>query len=315
MARILITPRSLTSDPPKELAPLRAAGHELVFCTPGKMPDEAELLALVPDVEGWLAGVEPVSNAVIAAADKLRVISRNGSGADNIPMAKIRERGIVLERAMAANATGVAELAVALALAACRKLPEVAKGVREGGWPRPKGREIEGMTVGVVGVGAIGRKFARVMAELGADIVAVDPAQPDLGTLAGEVEYVGLDEMVGRAEIISFHCPMPADNRPLLDAARIERLRPSVVIINTARAGLVDEKAMLEALDQDRVEAYATDVFNTEPPPPGGLAAHPRVIATSHIGGLTDESISRATRIAVENLLKYLRTEKQNAAE
>ena len=306
MARILITPRSLPSDPPPELGPLRAAGHELVFSTPGKTPDEAELLRLVPGVEGWLAGVEPVSPAVIAAADRLKVISRNGSGVDSLPLAEAEARGIQVEKALAANAAGVAELAIGLALAACRSLPEVSRGVRDGGWPRLKGREIEGATVGVVGLGAIGRRVAGVMAALGAQVLGADPFRPDLGALAGQVAYAELPEVVARADILSLHCPLPADGRPLLDAAGLATMRPGAIIVNTARAGLIDEAALAAALDEGRISAYATDVFAIEPPAPGGLAGHPRVIATSHIGGLTDASVRRATEIAVANLLAHL---------
>lgn len=306
MARILITPRSLTSDPPLELELLRAAGHELVFSTPGKTPDEAELLRLVPSVEGWLAGVEPVSPAVIQAASRLQVISRNGSGTDNIPMAAAQARGIHVERAMAANATGVAELAIGLALAACRHLTDVSQGVREGNWPRLKGREIEGELVGIVGLGAIGRKVAGVMAELGASVLAADPFRPPLGALEGKVGFTDLSEMLTRAGILSLHCPMPEDGQPVIGRDALATVRPGLILINTARAGLVDEAALLEALEDGRVAAYATDVFATEPPAPGGLAGHPKVIATSHIGGLTDASVRRATQIAVRNLLAHL---------
>lgn len=306
MARILVTPRSLTSKPPPELNPLRAAGHELLFCTPGQSPSEAELLELLPGVEGWLAGVEPVSPAVIDAADQLRVISRNGSGVDNLPLPVLTARGIHVERALAANATGVAELAVGLALAACRHLPEVSQGVRQGDWPRPKGREIEGTRIGIVGLGAIGRKVATVMVALGAEVLAFDPAQPPLGPLQGVVRYADLPELLKTCTLISLHCPLPADGRPLLNDAALSTLPAGTILINTARAGLVDELALQTALDAGQLAGYCTDVFATEPPAPGGLASHPKVIATSHIGGLTDASVRRATQTAVANLLRHL---------
>ncbi|PZQ97030.1 MAG: oxidoreductase [Cereibacter sphaeroides] len=306
MASILITPRSLTLDPPPELEPLRQAGFELIFSTPGQTPGEEELLQLVPQVEGWLAGVEPVSPAVIAKACHLKVISRNGTGVDNIPLAITEARGIRVERAMAANAAGVAELAIGLALAACRRLPDVSQGVRDGQWPRPKGREIEGSTVGIIGLGAIGRKVAGVMAELGAKVLGFDPFRPDLGPLAGRVSYAELPEVLAQSEIISLHCPMPANGLPIVDGPAIAAMRSGSIIINTARAGLVDEAALIAALDSGQIGAYATDVFATEPPEPGGLASHARVIATSHIGGLTDASVRRATSIAVANLLAHL---------
>lgn len=306
MARILITPRSLTSEPPAELDVLRAAGHELVFSTPGQIPDESELLRLVPNIEGWLAGVEPISPAVIAAAGNLRVISRNGSGIDNLPLTETTARGVTIERAMAANATGVAELTVGLIFAACRHIPEVSHGVRQGGWPRLKGREIEGAVIGIIGLGAIGKKVAATMSALGAHVVAADPIRPDLGPLADQVSYADLPEVLSKAEILSLHCPMPSDGQPIIDAAGLEAIRSGLILINTARAGLVDEAALRIALDTGKVAAYATDVFAVEPPAPGSLAEHPHVIATSHIGGLTDASVRRATQIAVANLLTHL---------
>lgn len=306
MARILITPRSLTAEPPVELDLLRKAGHELVFATPGVMPDEAELLGLVPGVEGWLAGVEPVTPPVVAAAGRLRIISRNGSGTDNLPMEALDARGIRVTRAMAANATGVAELALGLILCASRQIHEVSRGVATGGWPRPKGREIEGAIAGIVGAGAIGRKVAGFLVALGAEILACDPFRPELGALSGKVRYVELPELLERSEILSLHCPMPDHGRPLIDAAGLAAMPTGSIIVNTARAGLLDEAALRAALDAGHIHAYATDVFAEEPPAPGSLAAHPRVIATSHIGGLTAASVRRATQAAVDNLLAYL---------
>ncbi len=306
MARILVTPRSLTSNPPPALERLAQAGHEIMFSTPGKMPDEEELLSLVGEVDGWLAGVEPVSEAVIDAARRLRIISRNGSGVDNLPLETLKARGIHVARALAANSTGVAELAIALILSSCRRLPQISCGVRAGEWPRLKGREVEGAVVGIVGFGAIGRKVAGVLAELGAEVLASDPLRPDLGRLAGRVTYVELDELLARAEIVTLHCPLPADGRPLIDRMRLAHMCPGAILINTARSGLVDEAALMEALDDGRIDTYAPDVFATEPPGPGGLVAHPKVFATSHIGGLTDASIRRATEAAVENLLIHL---------
>ncbi|HET7412073.1 MAG TPA: phosphoglycerate dehydrogenase [Pararhizobium sp.] len=306
MARILITPRSLTAEPPSELGRLRNAGHELVFATSGRMPDEAELLQLVPGVEGWLAGVEPVSPAVIAAADRLRVISRNGSGIDNLPMDLLRARGVHVTRALAANATGVAELALGLVLCGCRQIHEVSHGVRAGQWPRIKGREVEGAVAGIVGAGAIGRKMAGFLASLGAEVLACDPYRPDLGNLAEAVRYIDLPELLARCEIVSLHCPMPEDGRPLIDAAALSSMPAQAVLINTARAGLVDETALREALDSGRIAVYGTDVFAEEPPALGSLASHPSVIATSHIGGLTGASVRRATKSAVDDLLSHL---------
>jgi len=308
MDRMLITPRSLTSTPSPALEPLRKAGFELVFSTPGEMPDEAELLDLVPGCIGWLAGVEPVSPIVLAAADRLRVISRNGSGIDNLPLAECARRGIAVERAMGANAVGVAELTLALMLAACRHIPETAHGLRSGQWPRIKGREIAGATVGIVGMGAIGRRVCAMVTAMGASVLAHDPAEPAVRGCGGTVRYVPLPRLIADADVLTLHCPMTDDGVPLLNAEAVDTMPQGAIVVNTARAGLVDETALVAALDGGRIATYATDVFAEEPPRDRTLAAHRSVIATSHIGGLTDGSVMRATECAVSNLLKVLVT-------
>lgn len=308
MTRILITPRSLTSAPPPELSALTNAGFELVFCAAGQMPDEAELLRLIPGCTGWLAGVEPVSAEVIAAATDLRVIARNGSGVDNLPMALLKARGVAVERAVGANATGVAELTLGLILAACRHLPPTAMGVRAGNWPRILGREIEGATIGIVGMGAIGSRVAGALASMGGHVLVTDPAKPPLGMLRNAVRYVPLTELVECAEIITLHCPLTPDGSALIDVAMLARMQRNAVLVNTARAQLVDEDAVLNALNAGHLAAYATDVFAVEPPVDLALAGHPQVIATSHIGGLTDGSVTRATEAAVKGLLAHLST-------
>lgn len=311
MDRILVTPRSLTSAPPPALGSLRDAGFETILSTRGEMPSEAELMRLVPGCVGWLAGVEPVSEAVIAAADRLRVVSRNGSGADNLPLAALAARGIVVARATGTNAGGVAELALGLILAAARSIPETAAGVRAGTWPRLPGIEVAGRRAGVVGMGAIGRRVAAALAALGAEVVACDPSEPATGL---PVRYLPLPELLATADVVTLHCPLPEDGWPLLDARALALLPAGAILVNTARAGLVEEPALLSALDAGRLRTYATDVFAAEPPGNAPLARHPRVIATSHVGALTAESVTRATEAAVANLLAVLAPERVRAA-
>ena len=135
MPRILVTPRSLTSESHPAIRALEGQGYEIVLAPSGKLPDEADLLRLLPGCEGWLAGVEPVSAAVIEAATELRVISRNGVGVDNLPMDVVRRRGITVRTADGANAAGVAELAIGLMLASLRHIPAADAGIKTGAWP------------------------------------------------------------------------------------------------------------------------------------------------------------------------------------
>ncbi len=307
MNRILVTPRSLTRFPDPALQLLVEDGYQLVFSRAGETPDEAALLALLPGCVGWLAGVEPVSPRVLHAATGLRAISRNGTGTDNLPLDVAEQLGIRVLRAGGANARGVAELAFGLLLASLRHVPEQDAALKAGGWHRRPGIEIENRTLGLVGCGAVGRLVARFALAFDARVRVADP-YPDAGFApGGDFAWVSFEQMLSDAEMLSLHCPMPADGRALLDAKVMERLPGNCHVVNTARAALVDEAAMLAALERGQVQTYATDVFATEPPAPSALLSHPRVIATPHVGGLTAESVRRATAAAVENLRAALR--------
>lgn len=305
--RILVTPRSLTAEPHPEVERLRQLGFDIVYSTAGAMPTEQELMTLVPDCVGWLAGVEPVTPRIIAAADKLKVISRNGVGVDNLPIETLNERGVQVMIAEGANAMGVAELTIGLMFSALRSIPLADAGIKAGGWPRVRGLEIRGRTIGIIGCGAIGREVARMVIALGAKVLAFDPMRPNLDLPSASFAYAEVDEIIAAADVLTLHCPLPRDGSALLTAKRLANSRPGQVIVNTARSKLIEEAALLEALDDGRISTYATDVFDEEPPTSLALASHPRVIATSHIGGFTAESVERATRIAADNLLAALR--------
>jgi D-3-phosphoglycerate dehydrogenase len=305
--RILVTPRSLTAEPHPEVERLRDLGFEIVYSTAGAMPTEQELMTLLPDCVGWLAGVEPVTPKIIAVADKLKVISRNGVGVDNLPIETLNQRGVQIMIAEGANSLGVAELTIGLIFSAMRSIPLADAGIKSGGWPRVRGMEVRGRTIGVIGCGAIGREVARMAIALGANVIAFDPARPNLDLPSASFAYAEVDEIVAQADILSLHCPLPRDGSALLTEERLAMCKHGQVVINTARSKLIDEAALLDALEDGRVGAYATDVFDEEPPTSLTLAAHPRVIATSHIGGFTTESVERATRIAADNLLAALR--------
>lgn len=305
--RILVTPRSLTAEPHPEVERLRDLGFEIVYSTAGAMPTEQELMTLVPDCVGWLAGVEPVTPKIIAVAEKLKVISRNGVGVDNLPIETLNQRGVQIMIAEGANSLGVAELTIGLIFSAMRSIPLADAGIKSGGWPRVRGMEVRGRTIGVIGCGAIGREVARMAIALGANVIAFDPARPNLDLPSASFAYAEVDEIVAQADILSLHCPLPRDGSALLTEERLATCKQGQVIINTARSKLIDEAALIDALEDGRVGAYATDVFDEEPPTSLTLAAHPRVIATSHIGGFTTESVERATRIAADNLLTALR--------
>jgi len=306
-ARILVTPRSLTEtglENVPELDLLRASGYQLIAAPAGRVPTEEELLELMPGCVGWLAGVERISARVLEAAKELRVISRNGTGTDAIDLEAAERAGVRVERAEGANAQGVAELTLALALSALRHVPWSAAALRAGGWRRWQGRELQDCIVGVVGLGAIGRRVADLFDSLGSGIVAYDPFAS--AEQLAPIRLVDLDELLASSDIITLHAPPPADGRPLLDAARTAVIARGAVLVNTARSALVDHDAVLAALEDGTLSAYAVDAFDSEPPELTPLLQHERVLATPHIGGYTARSVRRATALAVDNLLAVL---------
>jgi D-3-phosphoglycerate dehydrogenase / 2-oxoglutarate reductase len=307
MKRILVTPRSATRGGHPALEALKDAGFEVVFCRPGALPTEEELLAQLPGCVGYLAGVEKVSAKLLETAKELRVISRNGTGADAIDVAAAERLGIKVLRTQGANARGVAELAMALMLCLARSLTQTDQSMKAQRWERHEGFELEGRTLGLVGCGRIGRLVTKFALAFEMKIVAFDP-MPNWSDVPRGFRYADFDEVLGSSDVLSLHCPPRAGGRPILDEDSIEKLKKGVIVINTARGGLIDDEAMLRALDSGRVKGIGLDVFDSEPPGDWRLAVHPRAVSSPHIGGYTPESIDRAMYGAVENLLEVLKS-------
>jgi D-3-phosphoglycerate dehydrogenase len=306
MAKILITPRSLTRDGDPALELLKQAGYELVLCTPGKAPDEAELLRLLPGCVGWIAGVEKITEKVLRGARGLKAISRNGTGVDSVDLEACRRLGIAVLRAEGANARGVAELTLGFLLALVRSIPASNAAMKAGRWERGQGTELEGRTLGIIGCGKIGRLVAKFALALDMRVLAYD-AFPDAAFAPSAMfRFAALDEVLGSSDAVTLHCPHAPGEPPVIDSRSVGKMKKGACLINTARAGLVDPAAVLRGLEQGQISGYAVDAYDTEPPAASALLSHAKVITTPHIGGFTAESVSRATRAAVENLLAAL---------
>lgn len=306
MNKVLISPRSLTRDGHPSLTLLEDAGFEIVFATPGKQPTEEELLQLLPGCIGYLAGVEKISARVLEAAKGLKVISRNGSGIDNIDLEAAKKAGIEICRTEGANAKGVAELTIGSMFALARYLPFHDAGMKDEKWERRKGVELEGKTLGLIGCGQIGKETAVRALGVGMQVKAFRRNPDRSFTPSDKFSWTSLEELLKTADVISLHRPANPDGTPVVNAEMIAQMKKGVLLINTARASLIDEAAVLEALEDGRIGGVATDVYVKEPPEDYGLVKHDRVIATPHLGGFTKESVDRATTEAVKNIIQTL---------
>ena len=302
--KIAVTPRSISRNGHPALKALEQAGYEIIYPAPGKQPTIGDLKKFLPECVGYLAGVEPIPAEVIKMCQKLKVISRNGVGIDNVDLAAAQAQGIAVEKAMGANSRSVAELTIALMLAGLRHVPWSDQQIKQNSWQRREGIEVLGRTMGLIGCGQIGQYVSGMALGLGMKVRAYD-LYPDCNFKPdGDFGFVTLEQVLCVSDVISLHCPV--GEHPMIDVDSIKKMKPNAYLINTARSALVNHEAVLDALEAGHLRGFATDVYDHEPPESTPLLRHDRVITSPHAGGLTEESIQRATEAAVQNLLKVL---------
>lgn len=249
-----------------------------------------------------------VTGEVLAHAPDLEVVARAGVGLDNVDVAAADQRGVVVVAAVGANAQSVGEHAVALALALARDVTGHDRRARGGTWERTPGVELTGRTWAVLGLGATGRATARLASALGMSVVGHDPFLPADASLDGvPVERLGsLEAALARADIVSLHLAASDETRGMVDAGFLGAMRPGAYLVNVARGELVDEAALLVALDAGTLGGAALDVRTVEPPGEDPLATHPRVVSTPHVAGITGAAQARVVDMIVADVALVL---------
>ncbi|PZQ48553.1 MAG: hydroxyacid dehydrogenase [Rhodovulum sulfidophilum] len=265
---------------------LAATGWDLVRCR-----DAVELAAELPAADFLVVGLPPVTATELAAAPRLRGVLKHGVGTDNIDIAACTAAGIPVLNTPAANADAVAELAVGLMFALARAIPAGHASVASGGWDRRVGAELGGKTLGIVGLGAIGRRLALKARGLGMAVVASDLFPDHAFAAEHGIALADLDALLARADYVSLHV---AGNTTLLDAARIAAMKPGARLLNLARGEVVDLDALNAALDAGGLAGAAIDAYAQEPPDTTHpIFANPKVVFMPHSGGDTHEAIER----------------------
>jgi D-3-phosphoglycerate dehydrogenase len=244
----------------------------------------------------------------VAAARSLKLIVRGGVGVDNIDVAAAEAEGVRVMNTPAASSTSVAELALALMFSLARQIPRADQSMKSGAWDKKtfaKGMELEGKTLGILGVGRIGRALARKASALGMVVIGADPALGTTGSVDG-LTLLSPDDVYRRADFISLHLPKVAGTPATLGREQFAEMKDGVFVVNCARGGVVDEAALFAALESGKVAGCALDVFEVEPPKELALIGHPRVIATPHVGASTVEAQARVGLEVAEILLSEL---------
>lgn len=266
-----------------------------------------EILQRLEGCHAYIAGVDYITADVIAKMPaSVKVISRYGVGIDRVDVVAANQRDIVVTNTPGANSTAVCELAFALMLCAARNIPELHSAVAEGKWPRSDGRELCGKTLGIVGMGAIGKRLAIRAKAFEMNVIAYDPYFDEAFAQTHGIEQMELEGVLAEGDFISLHVPLTEQTKHMIDARRLEKMKPGAIIINTARGGLIDEYAAAEALRSGKLGGLGLDAFEEEPLTSSPLAGLSRVILTPHTGAHTNEAISNMGLLAVENAIEVL---------
>jgi D-3-phosphoglycerate dehydrogenase len=299
---IAVASRSFSRNPTLR-AELTARYEHVRFNDTNRVLVGPEVPAFLRGHTKAITGLEKLDDAVFDAVPELRLVSKYGVGLDMIDLDAARRHGVVVRWTPGVNRQSVAELTIGLIVVLYRRIMPLSRDLQQGRWHQPPGgRQISSSIVGIVGCGHVGKQVARLCRAFGATVLAHDIVSYDEFYRDAGVTPTDLETLLDEADIVSLHVPLDETTRGLIGAAQLARMKPSAIIINTARGGIVDEAALKTALLEQRLAGAGLDVFATEPPLDLELLSLPTVAATPHIGGSTVEAVLAMGRAAINGL-------------
>jgi len=305
--KILVTPTSMRPDNPTEaLRTLQAFSNDLVFNPTGKPLTEDELIPLLQDCDGYLAGLDFVTDKVIAACPNLKAISRYGAGFDRVDTVAAKNAGVPVTNTPGVNAQAVGELAFGLIIALARRIPYLNNKTRTGEWVRSTGMELKNKTLGIFGLGAIGKVVACCAKGFGMKVIAYDPFIDKAYCQANDIESCTREEALKQANVISLHLPLNDETRNYINRNTIDMMLDGSIIVNTSRGGIINEDDAYEALKSGKLLGLGLDAFAIEPPTNSPLFELDNVVVTPHTGAHTEEATLNMANASVKNLIDVL---------
>ncbi len=305
--KILVTPTSMQPGKgDKVLQALREFSDDLVFNPLGKPLSEDELIPLLKECDGYIAGLDNITRKVIDACPKLKVISRYGVGYDRVDIEAAKEKGIKVTNIPGVNAEAVGELAFGLILTIARKIPYLNDQTRKGLWPRSSGIELKGRTIGIIGLGAIGKVVARCAKGYDMNVIAYDPFINEEYCHNNNIGVKTFDELIAQSDFISLHLPLTDRTKHIINRESIAKMKDGAIIVNTSRGGIVDEEAVYQALKRGKLGGLGLDAFEIEPPGKSPLFELSNVVVTPHTGAHTMEATDNMAYASIRNLIDAL---------
>jgi D-3-phosphoglycerate dehydrogenase len=298
----------LTDHPDSSALEAFSAYPEIEAVSVGTLPP-ADLAAMLSEYDAVIVrSPTRLTEELIAAGKKLRFIGRAGVGVDNVDVEAARRRGIVVLYVPDANTVSTAEHTVGMIVSVARRIAEADASLRAGRWERNRldGVELYGKTLGIVGLGRVGREVARRMLAFSMRVIASDPYAAEDAARGIGVELVDLDSLLRRSDVISLHVALTRETAGLISRREVEKMRRGVLVVNCSRGEIVDEAALGEALASGRIGGLGLDVFSQEPPGSHPLFAHPRTVFTPHLGSATREARARVGAHIAESVAKAL---------
>lgn len=305
--KILVTPTSLQPGNKSEaLEKLSSFSNDLIFNPTGKPLEEDALIALLKDCDGYLAGLDTVSEYVLKSCPHLKAISRYGAGYDRVDIDAAKRLGVPVSNTPGANAEAVAELTFAHILALARNIAYLNEKTKSGEWVRANGLELSGKTIGIIGLGAIGKIVARCAHGFNMSVQAYDPFIQADYCKENNISSVTLEELITTSDVITLHLPLTTETYHLINADLLKKIKKGAIIVNASRGGIIDESAAYEALKNGTLGGLGLDAFEKEPPENSPLFGLNQVILTPHTGAHTSEAKNTMAIMAVDNLIDML---------
>ncbi|HML67699.1 MAG TPA: phosphoglycerate dehydrogenase [Clostridia bacterium] len=306
MEQILITPRSFGKTDPTPFTLIREAGYEILENKTGGILSKEQMIEAIASVAGVIIGVDPLDREVISAGKSLRAIAKYGVGTDNIDVPYAKECSIKLSTTAGANSNAVADYAFTLMLACARRVCEINARCHQGDWGKVIGTDLYGKTLGILGLGAIGKGVAKRAQGFDMNILAYDVFWDEAYAQAHGIRQADPNTIFSCCDFISLHLPLNNDTLGIVNADAFRRMKRTAILINTARGGLIDESALIQALSTQQILAAGIDVFEKEPPENTVLYSLPNLVMGSHCAASTVGASEAMSLLAVQNLLSDL---------